>query len=134
VTRIYLDTVICIYAVEGAPLFQARATTRLAALRAAGDVPLVSDLTWLECRIQPLQMNDASKLADFEAFLNAPDVLRVSLPTAVFERATLIRASYNYPLGDALHLAAAVEAGCSVFLTNDLRLQAFADLTVEILP
>jgi hypothetical protein len=34
---VYLDTVICIYAVEGAPPFQARAGARLAAMQAAGD-------------------------------------------------------------------------------------------------
>src|SRR5258708_4962875 len=32
----YLDSVICTYAVEGAPSFQARARARFAAMRAAG--------------------------------------------------------------------------------------------------
>ncbi len=55
---IYLDSVICIYAVEGTPPFQARARTRLMAMRAAGDQPVISDLTWLECRIRPIRLND----------------------------------------------------------------------------
>jgi len=36
---VYLDSVICIYAVEGAPSFQARAKTRLAAMAGQGNSP-----------------------------------------------------------------------------------------------
>jgi predicted nucleic acid-binding protein len=131
---VYLDTVICIYAVEGAPSFQARARARLVAMRAAGDQPAISDLTWLECRVKPIRSGDTAALADMEAFLTASDVVRVALPTAVYERACRIRAIHNYKLADALHLAAAVESGCGLFLTNDLRLSGFPDIPVEVLP
>lgn len=131
---VYLDTVICVYAVEGAPAFRARARARLAKLRADGDQPAVSDLTWLECRVKPIQLGDAVALADMEAFLSASDVVRVPMPTAVYERACRIRATHRYKLADALHLAAAVEGGCGIFLTNDLRLSGFPDIPVEVLP
>ena len=130
---VYLDTVICIYSVEGAPAFQARARARLLALRAAGDRPAISDLTWLECRVKPIRLGDATALADMEAFLTASDVFRVPLPTAVYERACRIRAIHNHKLADAMHLAAAAESGCGLFLTNDLRLDGFPDYKVEVL-
>jgi predicted nucleic acid-binding protein len=130
---VYLDSVIAIYAVEGAPSFQARARARLAVMSAAGDLPAISDLTWLECRVKPLRLGDAVALAAMEAFLTASDVNRVPMPTAVYERACRIRAQYNYRLADSLHLAAAVEAGCGVFLTNDHRLSGFPDIPVEVL-
>jgi predicted nucleic acid-binding protein len=130
---IYLDSVVCIYAVEGAPSFQALARARLAAMRAAGDQSAVSDLTWLECRVKPIRTGDALALADLEAFLTAADVVRLPLPTAVYERACRVRAGHNYKLADAIHLAAAVEGGCGVFLTNDHRLSAFPDIPVEVL-
>src|SRR5437867_2690901 len=103
---VYLDSVICIYAVEGAPSFQARA--RLATMRAAGDRPTISDLTWLECRVKPIRLGDAVALADMGAFLTGSDVVPVPMPTAVYERSCWIRAVHHYKLGDALHLAAAV--------------------------
>lgn len=131
---VYLDTVICIYAVEGAPSFQTRARTRLGALRVAGDQPAISDLTWLECRVKPIRLGNAAALADMEAFLTASDVVRAPMPTAAYERACRIRAVHNYTLADALHLAAAVESGCGLFLTNDHRLNSFPDITVEVLP
>ena len=131
---VYLDTVICIYAVEGTASFQARARARLAAMRTAGDQPAISDLTWLESRVKPIRLGDAAALADLEAFLTGPGVVRVPMPTAVYERACRIRAVQGYKLADALHLAAAVESGCGLFLTNDQRLSSFPDIRVEILP
>jgi predicted nucleic acid-binding protein len=131
---VYLDTVICIYAVEGAPSFQTRERARLATMRAAGDQPAISDLTWPECRVKPIRLGDAVALADMEAFLTASDVVRVPMPKAAYERACRIRAVHNYKLADALHLAAAVESGCGLFLTNDHRVSSFPDLPVEVLP
>jgi predicted nucleic acid-binding protein len=131
---IYLDTNIVIYAVENPPVFGGRATARLAAARANGDGLMVSDLNRLECRSRPLATGDLALLGGYDAFFAAPDVRVVTLTTAVCDRATLIRAHHRYRVPDALHLAAAVESGCGLFLTNDLRLSHFPDLTVEVLP
>lgn len=130
---IYLDTVLCIYAVEGASTFQARALARLTSLRSKGDQPAISDLTWLECRVMPIRLGDMVALADMEAFLKASDVIRVPLPLAVYERACRIRAVYKINLADALHLAAAIESGCGLFLTNDHRLSNFSGIPIEVL-
>lgn len=40
---------------------------------------------------------------------------------------------YHFKIPDAIHLAAALEAGCQVFLTNDARLRSFRGLDVEAL-
>ncbi|MBW3539280.1 MAG: hypothetical protein KY476_03345 [Planctomycetes bacterium] len=67
------------------------------------------------------------------------------LTGAMHTRASAIRGGHRYPavapsqpkrygLADALHLAAAIEAGCDVFLTNDHQLSNFPDITVEELP
>jgi predicted nucleic acid-binding protein len=130
---IYLDSVICIYAVEGAKSFQTRARARLTTMRVNNDQPAISDLTWLECRIKPIRMGDSAALVNIEAFLTASDVIRVPMPFEVYERACHIRAIHNFKLADALHLAAAVEAGCDAFLTNDLRLSSFPNIPVEVL-
>jgi len=131
---IYFDSVIIIYLLDNIGLFNVRAVARLAALQAAGDRVAVSHLTRLECRVKPIKSGDAAKLADFDAFFTRPDVGLAPITPAVFDRATDIRATHNYKLADALHLAAAVENGCNRFLTNDARLAAFTDITVEVLP
>ncbi len=132
--RIYCDSVILIYYFEGAPVFKARAMARLATLWTAGDTVAVSDLVRLECRMLPIRLGDAVRLADYDNFFAQAGVTLVPITPAVFDRATLVRARHNFKTSDSLHLAAAVEAGCDRFLTNDTRLSAFPDIPVEVLP
>lgn len=131
---IYFDSVIPIYLLDETGSFNARAVARLTALEAANDQIAITDLVRLECRVKPIKVGDAVKLAAFDSFFSRPDVRLLLLPTAVYDRATLIRATHNFKLGDSLHLAAAVEGGCSRFLTNDRRLSGFPDIVVEVLP
>lgn len=76
--------------------FNVRATARLSALFAAGDRIAISDLVRLEYRVKPLHTGDTVKLALFDAFCSQPDVQIVPITTAVFDRATLVRAAHNF--------------------------------------
>ena len=131
---IYCDTMILIYLLDTIGPFNVRATARMAALRAAGDVAAFSDLTRPECRLKPIRLGATKALADFDAFFARPDVNLAPITTAVFDRATLIRAAHGFKLGDSLHLAAAAESRCDRFLTNDARLSAFTAVPIEVLP
>lgn len=136
----YVDTCIVIYAVEGQPSFKQRAQTHIAALEAAGHRFLISELTRTECLVKPLTAVDGNLLLEYAKFFLGPNLTTVSLTAAIHERAALIRGSCrygtkkSYGLADSLHLAAAVEYRCERFLTNDLRLSAFTDLVVDVLP
>jgi predicted nucleic acid-binding protein len=131
---IYCDSVILIYYFDHTGPFNLRAANRLAALGGAADRIAISDLVRLEYRVKPVKYGDAIKLALFDAFCVRPDVQVVPITTAVFNRATTIRATHGFRLGDSLHLAAAAEARCDRFLTNDARLAAFTDVAVEVSP
>jgi predicted nucleic acid-binding protein len=130
---IYFDSVIVIYLIDHTGTFQARAAKRLADLTAAKDQVAISDLTRLECRVKPLSLGDKVKLAGFDAFFSRPEIQKVPLPTAVYDRATALRAAHGFKLGDSLHLAAGIEAGCGLFLTNDHRLSKCTEIKVEVL-
>jgi predicted nucleic acid-binding protein len=130
---IYLDTNIIIYSVENPPHLGLLAQSRLDAAMKNGDKFAISDLSRLECRCNPMGTGDQVRLMKFDTLFTTPEVQKVSIDTAVFDRATVIRATYKFKTADALHLAAAVENGCHVFLTNDTRLSAFSDITVEVL-
>ena len=127
---VYLDSVIVIDLIEGPDPFRVRAEARLAQITAANDQVATSHLTRLECRVKPIRLNDASLLADYEAFFNKPDLRK-------FPSRTGLRASHGHPaqynlkLGDSLRLAAAVEHGCGLFLTNDVQRRRFPDIPVE---
>lgn len=132
--RLYCDSVIPIYYFEGPPPFKARATARLRALWGAGDTLVISGLVRLECRMLPIRLGDAVRLAEYDNLFAQPNVALVPFTPAVFDRATLIRAAYNFKVVDALHLATATEFHCDRFLTNDARLSAYTAVPVEILP
>ena len=103
-------------------------------MRAATDRIVVSDLVHLECRVVPVRVGDGRRLALFDQFFAQTDVEKAPLTTAVFDRATDIRARHGFKTFDAINLAAAVEYGCHRFLTNDAKLARFPDIAVEILP
>jgi uncharacterized protein len=131
---VYCDSMILIYYLDHEGQFQDRAAARLASIRAVGDQIAVSDLTRLECRVAPIRMGDTLLLAKFDAFFALPQVRYAPLTTAVFDRATYLRATRRLGTADALHLAAAIDAGCGVFLTNDARLGNVDGIVIETLP
>lgn len=131
---IYCDSCIPIYFFDHTGPLHVRTAKRLATLAAAKHEIAISDLVRLECRIKPIMTQDTTKLAIFDAFFTRPDIRMVPISSAVFDRATHIRAAHKFKLADALHLAAAVESNCDGFLTNDTRLSAFTDVAVEVLP
>ena len=128
-----LDANIVIYVVEHHPVWGAKAEARIAQLRAGGDSIAISDAHRLECLVGPFILNDQTILADYLAFFNDPNVIAASLTAPVWERAALIRAVHNFRPLDSLHLAAAADHGCGLFLTNDGQLKRFPDITVEVL-
>jgi predicted nucleic acid-binding protein len=130
---VYCDSVVLIYFFEQVGQLQAAIAHRLLASQNAGDLFAVSDLTRLECRVRPIKNGDSGLLAGYDAFFNGSDVVVVPLTRAVYDRATEIRARYPFKTADSLHLAAAVESGCGLFLTNDLKLSRFTDVPVEVL-
>lgn len=141
----YLDTVIVIYAVEGNSADQQRALDHLAALEQAGHRFAISELTYTECLVPVFGPGHGQRLSDFFRFFHGPNLRTISLTVTMHTRASAIRGAYTYAaivpaqprrygLADALHLAAAIESGCEVFLTNDDQLANFPDITVEELP
>ena len=141
----YLDTVIVIYAVEGIPANQQRAVNHLAALEQAGHRFTISEFTWTECLVPVFGPGSGQRLSDFFRFFHGPNLRTVPLTAAMHTRASAIRGRHSYQatppaqpkrygLADALHLAAAIESGCNVFLTNDNQVANFPDITVEELP
>ncbi len=141
----FLDTAVVIYAVEGSPVNQQRALTHLAFLEQNGHRFVISELTRTECLVPMFDLSVSQKLSYFFQFFHGTNLRTIPLTSAMHDRAAAIRGGHAYPanssaqpkrygLADALHLSAAIESGCEVFLTNDNRLTNFPDITVETLP
>jgi predicted nucleic acid-binding protein len=130
---VFVDSSVVIYYVEQPVTWGPKATARIAAVRAAGERLAVTELVRMECLVGPVRASDPALLADFAAFFPAPDVVVLPITASVAERAARVRAAYRFGPMDSLRLAAAVDSGCSLFLTNDAHLSGFPDVRVEIL-
>jgi uncharacterized protein len=127
--RIYLDAAPVIYLVEQVAPQAAAVDARMSA---PGVVRVASHLTRMECRVKPLRSGDHALLLDFDTFFTGTIAEIVPLSHSVIDRATEIRAQYGFKSPDAIHLAAAVESACDLFLTNDQQLTRFTAIVVEV--
>ncbi len=130
-----LDANCIIYLVEQHPTWGPKVSARLADFRKNGDRLAFSDLCRTECLALPFARGNAAAVASFQTFFHDPSVQPLSLTESVCERAARIRASTGFALKlpDCLHLAAAIEHGCGLFLTNDAQLARCTAIAVEVL-
>jgi predicted nucleic acid-binding protein len=124
--RAYFDACVAIYYVERNPSYFARIEAVLVPDAGEAVGPVISDLTRLECRVFPLRAGDQELLGRYEAFFSLGDVGRAEIDHSVFDLATDLRARHNLKTPDALHLAAAINSGCTEIWTNDRRLEQAA--------
>lgn len=124
--RAYLDANIFIYFIE-ANRYPAEAGAVGALFRRIGDSEIeavTSELTIAELLPVPLRTGATALTAAYQALFSPASPIEarpVSRP--VIESAARLRARSGLRLPDALHVAAALEAGCGTFVTNDLRLR-----------
>jgi predicted nucleic acid-binding protein len=90
-----------------------------------------SELVRLETRLLPIRQQNTLSLQSFNRFFTLCEI--IDLNRAVFERATTLRAEQNLKTPDALHLAAAIEAKCDEFWTNDKHLVKAAGEHLRVL-
>jgi predicted nucleic acid-binding protein len=128
--RLYLDTSPVIYLVERTPFQVDLVMERISDPNV---LPIISDLTRLECRVKPLRERNLDLLQDFSDFFEAAVAEIIPISREVIDTATEIRAEYEFRVPDAIHLAAAVVSRCDEFLTNDRQLSRYSGIAVTIL-
>jgi predicted nucleic acid-binding protein len=128
--RIYLDSAPIIYTVEQVMPYASMIDTRLS----SPDVVCVtSDLARMECRVKPLQAKNIELRKDYDYYFEMAMAEIIVLSTQVMDYATDIRARYGFKTPDSIHLASALVSKCDLFLTNDYRLERFAEIAIEII-
>ena len=122
--RIYWDTMLFAYWLEGERRFAPRVQSILESMTAREDVLCASAFTLAELLVFPVKRRDSSAVEAIENFFGSGEVAMLEfLPGAPRIFATL-RASENLKPMDAFHLSLATAAGVDVFLTNDRRLHS----------
>ena len=123
---VYMDTCMVIGLIEGD-------TEQRKILKGylAGKNIFSSELVRLEARLLAIRQKKVAHLQLYDAFFGACEF--VDLNRAVFDLTTSLRAESNLKTPDALHLAAAIHAGCDEFCTNDKQLVKVAIQHIKVI-
>jgi predicted nucleic acid-binding protein len=130
---IYTDANVIIRLVEGTQTVRALIEACLQPLRGTAGFLATSRLSRLECRCKPLRQSDVLVLALYDAFVSSVEVVLLEIDAAVVEKATELRAQFNFKTPDAIHLASAILIGASAFLTANRNLARCTLLQVELI-
>jgi predicted nucleic acid-binding protein len=134
VDHIFLDTVIVIYAVEKNPTYVARAEYILTKIDDGSMRASTSVVTLTEVLIQPQRkQHQALARAYLDVLTKSKNLETLPIDVLTAVKAAELRAQYNLRTPNAWQLAAAVQAGCQVFLTNDRTLQRITAIRVLVL-
>ena len=128
---VFLDTAPLIYFIEGNSAYQ-QILKKLFTFNDEGYFKfLTSTVTLLEVLVKPLRDGETNVADKYTSILtNAEGIDIFDITSVIAARAASLRAIYNLRTPDALQVATAIQHNADYFFTNDLRLQAIADIKV----
>ena len=125
--RVYLDTNVFIYAIEGYPEFVDELNEFFDSIDAGNLRAFTSELTLAEVLVRPLMDGNLEIQTAYQQALQSSEGLEVvPVSREVLIEAARLRSVANFRLPDAIHGATAILTGCETFLTNDRRLAAMS--------
>jgi predicted nucleic acid-binding protein len=122
--KLYLDSMIWVYILEGNPISGTSAREFLARMRSGHHEFLSSNLVLAEVLVLPKRNSDVFTAAKYRRLFTPPGVTILPFSTDVAERFADLRASTRVKPADALHLALAASAGTDYFVTTDTKLHS----------
>lgn len=132
--RVYVDANTIIYRVERVEPYLSRTALLWDSLRNRQIDVCTSELSFLEVVVKPLRLQDDMLYGLFQRILY--DVIgfaTLPISLAILARAAQLRASTSLKTPDAIHAATALEAGCTLFVTNDAAFKRVPGLMVAVL-
>jgi predicted nucleic acid-binding protein len=117
---IYLDANILIYAAEAGNPWTDQLRTLLKSVFRGEHLAITSELTLTEVLAKPYATGSSRLVRIYETLLSAQSaILTVPIDRDILRRAARLRGAPRLKLADAMHLATALQAGCTHFLSND---------------
>lgn len=132
--RVYLDTNIWIYALEGYPTFIQDLNELFQSIDQGNLSAVTSELSLAEVLVKPFQSQNLTQQATYKQVISSsPNLSVISVSRDILVEAARLRGSVNIKLPDAIHAATALLTQCSTFLTNDQRFGQVPGLSVVLL-
>lgn len=133
--KVFLDTTPFIYFLDSDVNFGEKTKKILEEVISKGKELVTSAITCMEYMVYPCRTGNQDKIDAFFEFTGDCDIPIIDIDIAIAKAAAVIRAEYkDFKAMDSIQLAAALQSGCDLFLTNDNQLRQFKQLrciTVE---
>lgn len=132
-TRVYLDTNVFIYALEGHELFAEAARRVMQTVCANPANCITSELTLAEVLVLPIKQKNQRLTENYlEVLTGQSNVSLAPVTREILIDAAHLRSSSRVKLPDAIHLATAIASQCRIIVTQDGSMPPIGGL--EFLP
>ncbi|AYD00999.1 hypothetical protein NCHU2750_16090 [Neorhizobium sp. NCHU2750] len=132
--RVYLDSNIVIYYVEGAASLHDKVDVLLNTYIRKGRNFHISEMTLGECLIGTGNKSHATPDAYLSVLEDRALISLAPITNAIIRRAAHLDADLNMKLVDAIHVATAEALSCRVLITNDRGIRAPVGIELRYLP
>ena len=130
---IYLDASGFIYSVERIEPYRTLLEPMWRQAQAGQFIVVSSDLAVLETLVKPIREGDTVVEDLFRALFDSKEVRLLPTTRTQWEEAARLRATTGLKTPDALHAAAALEAECTLLITNDSDFRRVVDTPIVVL-
>jgi len=132
--KIYLDTNIFIYAIEGSVGFGGTLTEIFSRFDLGEATSFTSELALAEALVRPFEKDDVQIQRIYQERIRSSSTLTVvPITRQILVEAARLRSRVRLKMPDAIHAATAYSVGCGVFVTNDSRFVALEEIRVVLL-
>lgn len=131
--QVYLDANSVIYSVEKHPVYWPLLQPLWLAAKGKTIEIVSSELTLMESSVGPLKSGDTILANTYEQLFQQAQTRLLPITQPILREAALLRATTKLRTPDALHAATAQQAGCVLFVTNDVGFRSVASLPLVIL-
>ena len=118
-SRIFWDTMLFAYILEGNPVFGEPTRAAYEAFMRRGDTICTSVFTLGEVLVRPKAVKDAATYSAIRSFMRGGEIELLPFTAETAEQYSHVRAETRLKAADAIHAATAIVAQVTVFVTND---------------
>lgn len=130
---VYLDTSAIIYSVERNEPYLTLLAPAWQRAEAEQIVLVCSELAVAETLVRPIREGNRGLETAFRSVFSAPEVQVVPVTRQLWEATAHLRAETGLKTPDALHAVTALQAECTLFITNDADFRRVQGLPVAVL-
>lgn len=131
VQRLYLDSNIFIYFIEGNNDLQEKVVRILEHSERNGIQLVTSEITVAECLYGTYRADRIDLSEKYQMIFEESDLIQLIAPTlSVSKMAARVGAQNRLKLIDAIHIASAVNGNCDALVTNDLGIRPHSHLQI----